>query len=140
MTSLTRKKLSLYIAVIFVAGAASGSVLALRSAQKRSHPPTMEKVCHQMERQLKTRLELTDEQFARIRPLLDEGAREIRQIHSRTLDEIDEAIRKNHAAMARHLTPDQQRRLEAMDAERRVSAVKRHKQCDARDGTRPPTR
>ena len=131
MTGITQTKLAAYLAVIFVAGAVSGSVITLRKAQAKSQPPSMEKVCHKMQDRLRTSLELTSEQSAEIQPILDRTAQEIKKIHSRTMQEIEAAICRGHEQLAKHLNPQQRLRLDQLDADRRDWLAKRQRARDA---------
>jgi Spy/CpxP family protein refolding chaperone len=137
MTSITKSKLSLYLGVIFIAGVVSGSVITLRKAQTKAQPPSMENVCHKMQDSLKAKLGLTDEQFAKVRPILEQTAQEIQSIHGRTMQEIDAAIRRSHDELAKHLTPEQKQKLEEMDIERRDWMMRRAKRLDGLSA-RPP--
>src|SRR5262245_10650862 len=112
MKFLTRSKLGLYVAIIFMAGVVSGSVITLRKVQAKAQPGSMENVCHKMQDSLKAKLGLTDAEFAKIRPILDQTAQEIQKIHSRTMQDFDAAIRRSHDELAKHLTPEQKQKLE----------------------------
>src|SRR5439155_27232043 len=96
MKSLTKGKLGLYVGVIFIAGVVSGSVITLRKVQAKAQPPSMENLCHKMQDSLKAKLGLSDEQFAKVRPILCQTAREIQKIHLRTMQEMNAATRRSH--------------------------------------------
>ena len=130
MKSLTKSKFHLYVGVIFIAGAVSGSVITLRKEYAKAQPQSMENICHKMQDSLKTKLGLTDEQFAKVSPILDQTAQEIQNIHGRTIQEIDAAIRRSHVELAKHLTAAQKQKLEEMDAERRDWMMRRAKRRD----------
>src|SRR5215475_13610531 len=107
MKSLTKSKLGLYVGVIFIAGAVSGSVITLRKVYVKAQPQSMENICHKMQDSLKTKLGLTDAQFAKVGPILDQTAQELQKIHGRTIQEIDAAIRRSHDELAKYLTASQ---------------------------------
>ena len=119
MKAITKTKLGLYIGVIFVAGVVSGSVTTLRKTRAKAEPPSLENVCNHLQKELKAKLNLTDDQFEKIRPILNQTFQEIHGIHSRTMHDIDAAICKSHQEMGKYLTEEQRKKLEAMDAERR---------------------
>lgn len=128
MNYLTKNKIALYLAVIFMAGGITGTVIAWGSAKgKFSQPPSMDKVCTKMQDRLKSQLELTPDQLERIQPILDRTSQEMRAIHEKTMKEIDEAIQRSHAEIARELNPEQRRKLEALQQERRELMEKRLK-------------
>ncbi len=131
MKSLTKSKLGLYVGVIFVAGVVSGSVITFRKVQAKAQPQSMEKVCHKMQDSLKTKLGLTDEQFAKVRPILDQTAQEIQKIHGRTMQDIEAAIRRSHDELAQYLTVEQKEKLKEIDTERRNWLMRRAKRYES---------
>jgi Spy/CpxP family protein refolding chaperone len=66
-----------------------------------------------------TRLDLTREQVDKLQPVFDETARELRTIHSRAIRDSDEVICKAHQRIAAELTPEQKKKLEDFEQERR---------------------
>lgn len=128
MNSLSQSKIVLYLAVIFVAGGITGTVIAWGSAKRKMlQPPSMEKVCSFMEDKLKSRLDLTPEQMAKIQPILNQTACEMKAIHAQTLEQIDRTIQKANEQIAKELNAEQRRKLEEMEIERREFMQKRLK-------------
>jgi Spy/CpxP family protein refolding chaperone len=131
MNPLTRQKVILYLAAIFVVGGLTGGVLAWGLGQDRKQdrrPPksqTMRDVCDHMKKRLQTKLGLTEAQMAKIEPILEETGREMQAIHKRTIGEIEELIAKQNAEIAKELTPEQRQKLEEMNRERREHKSKR---------------
>ena len=119
MNSLTKSKIALYLAVIFTAGGITGTVIAWGSAKRKMlQPASMETVCSFMEDRLKSRLDLTPEQLQKIKPILNQPAREMKAIHAKTMEEIDQTIQRANKQIARELTEEQKRKLEQMERER----------------------
>ncbi len=120
MNPLTQSKIILYLAVIFVAGGITGTVIAWGNAKRQLIQPTsMDTVCSYMESRLKARLGLTPEQLEKIRPILDQTGREMKAIHAKTLEQMDRTIQNANKQIAKELNEEQKRKLEQMEAERR---------------------
>jgi Spy/CpxP family protein refolding chaperone len=136
MKSLTKTNLSLYLAVIFIAGAVTGGALGWRKAQSKPPTPTMDKVCMSCEDRLKARLNLTPEQITQIQPILEHTSQKIKNAHRRCIDEIDNWLRKRNEEIAKYLTPEQLDKLEEDDSLRREWMAKRQRGRDS--ASKPP--
>jgi hypothetical protein len=116
------------LAAIFCAGGVTGAVIGWNSARKSlSKPPTVEKVCNKMRDTLQTRLDLTPGQMARIQPILDETARDLHQVHHRTMDEVQCLFNRCDAQIAKELTQEQQKKFEILNKERQEFWRNRYK-------------
>jgi len=121
MTHLTKNKIILYLAIIFVAGGVTGAVISLAGAKHRGMgPPDPDKMCRNIRDRLQSELDLTPEQVRRLKPLLEKRVQEMETIHSRTVQEIEALIRKSNQemAVALELTPTQKAKLEEMEKKR----------------------
>ena len=118
MNRLTKGKLTAFMAAVFLAGVISGIVLTAREARRPARLQTVEKICHRMRGELKSRLELTDREFEPIIPILDGLDREIGQIQIQTVRQIDEVIRRNFTEMGDHLSSAQKAKLQSYIANR----------------------
>lgn len=128
MNQLTRRKIILYLAAIFVAGGISGAVITWGPArQARFKPRTMGKMCDDMRKQLQSRLHLSPEQVRKIEPILEQTAKEIEAVHQRTIEEIEEVLQKSNQEIAKQLNADQQAELNKLEQERRDFYRKRFK-------------
>src|SRR5437868_3365616 len=98
MNFLSRSKIAAYLVAIFIAGGISGTVVAWSVARQSSarQPPTMERVCDRMRQKLQRRLNLTPEQLSRIDPILQQTERELREVHRRSLDQIELVFEKSN--------------------------------------------
>ena len=120
MNYLTTSKVIGYLAIIFIAGGAAGAVITLQSERDRSdRPASMEKACGRHQDKLISQLGLTPDQVARLQPVFDETAQELRNIQARAIRDTDDILRKAYQRIAEELTPDQKAKLEALDADRR---------------------
>jgi Spy/CpxP family protein refolding chaperone len=119
MNQLVTRKVVAYLAVIFVAGGATGAVITLKNSQhKETQPGTVDKACSRFQDRLVSRVGLTPEQVKKLQPVFDKTTQELRAIHSNALRNTDEVIRKAHEQIARELTPEQNAKLQAFDKER----------------------
>lgn len=132
MNSLTKSKVIAYLAVIFIAGGATGAVITLNSARERDvQPPSMEKTCNRLQDRLVSKLALTEEQVARLQPVFDETAEALRTVHSNALCNTDRILRDAHEKIARELTTEQKAKLAEFDT-RRTEWLKRHVKLDVK--------
>ena len=118
MNYLTKGKIVLYLAAIFVAGGVTGAVISWReSGEKKWKPPTPKGICDSFRNRLRVELELTPQQLERLEPLLQKRVTTMEDIRTRTVKELEELIRTSDAeiADALNLTADQRAKLEQME-------------------------
>ncbi len=135
MNHLTKQKIVLYLATIFAAGGISGAVVAWGTARnkmfqpspKAMRPPSMRDVCDHMKTRLQSRLNLTKEQLRKIEPILAQTAKEMETIHQQSMEQIEQAIEKSNAEIAKELTAEQKIKLAELEKERRDFLQKRFK-------------
>lgn len=122
MNGLSKWLIALYLAAIFAAGAVSGWVVAAKTAKgKMFMPPRWEEIqAHQRER-LQSELSLTADQTNRIDRILDQSSKEMRSIHEKNMKRIWGEISNRNAQIIAVLTPEQQKRFEELEKERRES-------------------
>jgi Spy/CpxP family protein refolding chaperone len=128
MTHLTKSKIILYLAIIFVAGGVTGAVISWAGAKQRPMgPPNPKAMYRRILGHLQSGLDLTPEQVRRLEPLLEKRVQEMEAIHSRTVQEIEALIRKSdqEMAVALELTPTQKSKLEEMEKKRQEVMRKR---------------
>ena len=128
MNHLTKKKIIVYLATIFVVGGITGGVLGWTGAQQRSMaPPSSRKICDDVRHRLQTKLELTAAQLKQLDPLLEKRAREMEAIHLRTIQQFEELIRASNDEIAATLglNSTQRAQLEEMENKRREFMRKR---------------
>jgi Spy/CpxP family protein refolding chaperone len=126
MNHLTRHKVALYLAVIFLAGAVSGAVVGWNSAkQSRGPRHPVKDMCDFMKKKLRDRLALTPEQMTRIDPIVERTGQEMRAVHRKTTEEIEAIIQRSNAEIAKELTADQKAEFDKMEQERQEWLKKR---------------
>ena len=139
MNHLTKRKIILYLAIIFVAGGVTGAVISWAEAkQKWSGLPSPKTICDHFRNRLQTELGLSPQQARQLEPLLRKRVKNMEAIHLRTIKEIDELIRASNEeiAAALQLTQEQRIKLAAMEQKRREYFGRRER-FDWRDKDRP---
>jgi Spy/CpxP family protein refolding chaperone len=113
------------LVLIFAAGALSGGSLAWKkAASRRSFPPpernrpTPAEMSEYILHDWKQKFDLSDDQLTRIRPLLQSGIDQVRQIQVRSVQEVREAMKKSDERITRELSPEQKTKFEEMQRER----------------------
>ena len=122
MKYLTKGKIVLYLAAIFVAGGVTGGVISWReSGEKKWKPPLTSKgICDSFRNRLRVELGLTPQQLERLEPLLQKRATTMEEIRTRTVKELEELIRTSDAEIADtlNLTSDQRAKLQELGKNR----------------------
>jgi Spy/CpxP family protein refolding chaperone len=118
MTNLTRWKVIGYAAALFIAGAATGSVVTHGLSR---HPKVAHKrdIIESIRNRLQTRLNLTPEQQQKIEPFLQQAGEKFKAIHDNSVKDFARASDELDAQIATVLTPEQRAKLEEMCRERR---------------------
>ena len=121
---MTKTKIAIYLALIFVAGAIAGGAIVMSSPQtfapdRRPRPHhSPEEFANHLWNKMKDRLELDPEQEKKIEPIFRSGFDAVRAIQDKSLQEVEATIRKNHEEMSALLTDKQKEELQKMNQER----------------------
>lgn len=135
----SKQKIGFYLSLIFLTGAIAGGSIAWTATArkkpevKRQQFPDTQGMCDFMRKRLQERVGLTPEQVQKIDPLLEQSARDIKAIHDKTLQDVEEVIRKTHSEIAATLTPEQKVRLDEFENDRREFWRKHFKKREHRD-------
>ena len=120
MTKARSWKVVLYATLIFVAGLFIGMLAAGPYGQRTFlRPPTPTEMSRHILARLQSRLSLTPEQTAQIKPLVEHTASEIDAIRVATTKQISDRIAESNSKIAAFITPEQKAKLDQMEAERR---------------------
>jgi Spy/CpxP family protein refolding chaperone len=119
MTKGRSWKVILYATVIFMAGLFIGSLAGPRMLIRLLRPPTPAEMSSHILVRLQSRLSLTPEQTAQIKPLVEQTASEIDAIRVATTKQIADRIAESNSKIAAFITPEQKAKLDRMEAERR---------------------
>ena len=136
----SKQKIGSYLCLIFLAGGVAGGSIAWTASTKQKqkpahskHFPDTKRMCDFMRQRLEERVGLTPEQVQKIEPLIEQSARDIRAIHDKTLQDVEDVIRRTHSEIAATLTPEQQARLVEFENERREFWRKHFKKKEHKD-------
>ncbi len=130
MKYLTKGKIILYLAAIFVAGGVTGAVISWRETREKEwERPTQTKMCDWFRKRLQEELGLDADQVRQLEPLLQKRVKAMEEVHSRAVQQIDELLRTSDAeiADALKLTADQRAKLQEMEKNRREHSGKGHR-------------
>jgi Spy/CpxP family protein refolding chaperone len=117
--------------LVFVAGGISGAFLGglyARHLLFGLHQP--EKIGARMKDRLRAQLNLTPEQLAKISPIVDKTAGQLRDIRQETARRVHETIAEAHRQMAVNLTDEQRQKLQQIE--------ERHRRWRHREFHEPP--
>jgi len=126
MSNLTKSKAILYLVAIFIAGAACGGIVGYVSGKQQAiYPARQKEMSDKLLQRLQTRLNLTPEQFALIKPIVEQNSAAMQSIHRESWQRVSDTFKRMNAKIAAHLTEEQQDKLEAMETERCANAQKK---------------
>jgi Spy/CpxP family protein refolding chaperone len=106
--------------LVFVAGGISGAFLGGLYARHLFfgfHQP--EQIGARMKDRLRAELNLTPEQVAKISPIIDKAALQLREIRQETARHVHETIAEAHRQMAVNLTDEQRQKLQQIEERHR---------------------
>jgi len=113
MNQALKWKLIAGFILVFVAGGISGAFLGGLYARHLffgfHHP---EQIGARMKERLRTELNLTPEQLAKISPIIDKTAVQLREIRRETAGRVHVTIAEAHRQMAANLTDEQRQKLQ----------------------------
>ena len=119
MSNMTKGKALCYLVAIFIAGAACGSIVGYTSGRQQAiYPARQKEMSDKLLQRLQTRLELSPEQFAMIKPIVEQNSAAMQAVHRESWQRVSDNFKKMNARIAGHLTDDQKQKLEAMESER----------------------
>ena len=106
--------------LVFVAGGISGAFLGGLYARHHFfafHRPAL--IGAQMKERLRAELKLTPEQVAKISPIIDKTAAQLRDIRRDTARRVHQTMAEAHRQMADNLTDEQRQKLQQIEARHR---------------------
>src|SRR5881296_2513723 len=120
MNQALKWKLIAGFILVFVAGGISGVFLGGLYARHLFfgfHQP--EQIGARMKERLRAELNLTPEQVAKVSPIIDKTAVQLREIRQETARRVHETIAEAHRQMAVNLTDEQRQKLQQIEARHR---------------------
>jgi Spy/CpxP family protein refolding chaperone len=119
MTKWRSWKVVLYATLIFAAGLFLGLLAGPLVLRTFLRPPTPAEMSSHILARLQSRLALTPEQTAQIKPFVQLTSSDIEAIRVATAKQISDRIAETNSRISPLLTPDQKTKLDQMEAERR---------------------
>jgi Spy/CpxP family protein refolding chaperone len=130
ITARTRLKMWSLLLGVFVLGAVTGSALTGLYRSRASGPAARERAMHERFENMRRELNLTDEQTAAVRAIIDDTRNEYRALRAELRPRFEEPRQKARAKIRALLTPEQQQKFDAMiaqqDAQRDEEQKSRH--------------
>ena len=108
-----------YALLIFLAGGVAGAFVAPMIGRTFMRPPRPREMSQHMMERLQSGLNLTADQAAKIRPLIEKVGADIESIRHDTVKHVHERVTETNAQIAQILTPEQQAKFIRMEAEHR---------------------
>jgi len=128
MNHLSRWRVGLYLAAIFVAGGVTGWTIAARATKERMYSSIRsDEFATQLRERVRSGLELSPAQAAKIEPIIERTCSEMKSIHRDTYKRISQIISNLNSQIGAELTPDQKTRFEQMERERQASTRRKFK-------------
>jgi len=106
--------------LVFVAGGITGAFVGGSYARHQFlafHRPEL--IAGRMKERLRTELNLTPEQVAKISPIIDKTAAQLRDIRRNTARRVHETMAEAHGQMAVNLTDEQRQKLQQIQERHR---------------------
>jgi Spy/CpxP family protein refolding chaperone len=125
--------------LVFVAGGISGAFLGGLYARHhffRLHHP--QQIGARMKERLRADLNLTPEQIAKISPIIDKAAVQLREIRRDTARRVHETIGEAHRQMAVNLTDEQRQKLQQIEERHRRSRHRRFHEAPGESASPTP--
>jgi len=120
MNSALKWKLIAGFVLVFLAGGATGVFVSAATAHRfffAAHRHGL--VAQAMKNRLQWQLRLTDEQLAKVSPIIEKTGAQLEQIRGDTGRRVRETIAEAHREIAPILTSEQQQRLQQMEERHR---------------------
>jgi Spy/CpxP family protein refolding chaperone len=112
--TLQRLKPWLVLAVIFLAGIATGTALTMAWSSHNSRPPGIRDFKSRWLAHLTERLKLSPDQQEKIEPILTLAGNQVQSLHHDEVERIAQIMEKTNSQIAAILTPDQQVEMQKM--------------------------
>lgn len=121
MNGLSKTKLILYLAAIFLAGGVTGVTVALRvSRQTLAEGPRPTRLdARYLKERFQSRLALTPGQAKVIEPILEKMSEDLKSVRQDAIKRISAIMKSSYDQIDKELTPEQRQKLEEMQRDHR---------------------
>ena len=119
MNSALKWKLIVGFVLVFLAGGATGVFVSATTAHYFIGAHRHGFAAQAMKSRLQRQLRLTDEQLAKISPIIEKTGTKLEEIRGDTGRRVREALVQSHQEISQYLTPEQKTRLQQMEERHR---------------------
>jgi hypothetical protein len=119
MNRALRWKLIAGFVLVFLAGGMTGAFIVGSQTHHLFFGAYRGAISERMRHRLRTQLRLTDEQMAKISPVIDKAATQLEAIRTETGRRVHETFLEAHREIAADLTPEQRAKLQAIEERHR---------------------
>ena len=121
MTPLGKRKLATYVLAIFLAGAASGALVAWQVSRRTPVAPMPPvEIGARLRARFQSQLALSPDQVQKIDPMIDHAMLRVEAIRQETASHVFANVSQLHEQVLTVLTPEQKTKFEELERERRV--------------------
>lgn len=131
MNRALKWKLIVGFVIVFLAGGMTGVFVSASFAHHFFFGPHRGMMSERMRNRLRTELRLSDEQVAKISPIIDKAAAELDAIRLETGKRVHETFAEAHRQIAADLTPEQRAKLQEIEARHRRWFHYAHGTCES---------
>jgi Spy/CpxP family protein refolding chaperone len=119
MNRALKWKLVAGLVLVFLAGGMTGAFIVASQTHHLFFGPYRGAISDRIRHRLRTQLRLTDEQMAKISPIIDKTATQLETIRTETARRVHETFAEAHREIAADLTPEQRSKLQAIEERHR---------------------
>ena len=119
MNRALKWKLIAGFVLVFLAGGMTGAFIVASQTHHLFFGAYHGAISDRMRHRLRTQLRLTDEQMAKISPIIDKTATQLETIRTETGRRVHETFAEAHREIAADLTPEQRAKLQAIEERHR---------------------
>lgn len=113
-------RIVLYAALIFLAGALTGALIAPLIGRHFMRMPDSHHLSRAMLSHLRSELDLTKDEEAQIKPVIEKTCVDMETIHRETVQRALDRLAETNTKISAFLTPEQKEKFKKMEAEHRV--------------------
>jgi len=130
MNAISKRKALIYLSAVFiaglVAGVVAGGLIGFRlGAQHLTRPPGPDQMAADIKQRLRQDLHLSETQVEQISPVVDAFVKEMDTVHSNTVEQCVQLIRKMHQRVETFLDPKQKARFKSIQQAREAEFRRR---------------
>ena len=139
MNGLSKTKLFMYLAAIFIAGGVTGATVAVKASKQMAEAPRFGHLeAHYLKERFQSKLSLTPEQAQVIEPILEKVSDDLKGIRTDCTKRIGGIMKNAYEQIGKELTADQRVKLEQMKKDRPENNHRRFKPEPPHKSNSPP--